>query len=338
VETVSVNLVRTASFAQALLGWAAQDGRKHLPWQPTPMQPGDPYRIWVSEIMLQQTQVKTMLPYFERFMARFPTVAELASAEVDEVLSHWSGLGYYARARNLHGAAQQIVAAGRWPASRVQWEALPGVGRSTAAAVVSIAWGHREAILDGNVRRVLARQIRAPQPWASAALSAQLWPVAEVLLPQSEQAMPAYTQALMDLGALVCLPRRPRCDACPVSQTCEAYRHDEVLAYPVPAVRRSRPTRTEHWALVVDDGAVLLEARPPRGIWGGLWTFPILSQPPTEGECWGHLNHAFTHFELFAQVWKVTRTALQTEGFWVELERARAGPLPSPVRRVLDAL
>ena len=338
METANVKHTRAAWFAQALLGWAKQSGRKNLPWQPAPMQPGDPYRIWISEIMLQQTQVKTMLPYFERFMARFPTVADLAGADVDQVLSYWSGLGYYARARNLHSAAQHIVALGRWPASRAQWEALPGVGRSTAAAVVSIAWGHREAILDGNVRRVLARQIRAPQPWASTALTSQLWPVAEALLPGSEQDMPAYTQALMDLGALVCLARRPRCDLCPVKQTCEAYQQGEVSAYPVPAVRRIRPTRTEHWALVLDKNCVLLEARPPRGIWGGLWTLPTLADPPPKGECWGHLNHAFTHFELYAQVWRVARSDLQIEGFWVDIERARAGPLPAPVRKVLDAL
>lgn len=325
-------------FAQPLLAWARLHGRKGLPWQPSESEAADPYRIWVSEVMLQQTQVKTMRPYFERFLDRFPTVEALALASLDEVLAHWSGLGYYARARNLHRAAQKVQALGRWPETRIEWEALPGVGRSTAAAVVSMAWGHREAILDGNVRRVLARQVRAPEAWASAALTARLWPEAQARLPEAERDMPLYTQALMDLGALICLPRQPRCDDCPVHQTCQARQSGEVFAHPVPAKRKARPTRTEHWALVRRDGLLFMEERPPSGIWGGLWALPSLENPPDHGELWGHLNHAFTHFELFAQIWSVDPAAVQSTGFWIEPQRALDGPLPTPIRRVIEDL
>lgn len=294
--------------------------------------------------MLQQTQVKTMTPYFERFVARFPTVESLAAASQSEVLAHWSGLGYYARARNLHAAAQTVTKLGSWPSRRTDWEQLPGVGRSTAAAIVSIVWAQREAILDGNVRRVLARQVCAEEPWGSAALSARLWPEAEARLPEDEAQMPRYTQALMDLGALVCLPKNPDCQRCPVRQTCAASLGNRQMDFPVPSVRRIRPERTEHWGLAVQDGKVFLHTRPSLGLWGGLWCLPRLDEPPSEqgGMPWGHLRHAFTHFELYAQIWSVPPTQMsqsgspEQPGFWVALEDALAGPLPKPVRTVLE--
>lgn len=337
-----------AEFADRLLSWASESGRRGLPWQPDPGSRADPYRVWVSEIMLQQTQVRTMLPYFERFMARFPAVHALAASSQQEVLAHWSGLGYYARARNLHAAARAIVAAGGWPPSREAWQRLPGVGRSTAAAVVSVVWGQREAVLDGNVRRVLARQVCAEQPWGSAALAARLWPEAESRLPTDCARMPAYTQAMMDLGALVCLPQRPRCADCPVQTSCLAARSGRQADYPVPAVRRIRPRRHEHWALHLRGPEVLLQERPPEGIWGGLWCLPPLPGPPAAGRPWAELRHSFTHFELAAQVWAVPlqegaqegaqEGVSATEGFWVSIEAALRGPLPTPVRRLLTRL
>lgn len=335
---------RPEEFAQALLRWACSEGRSGLPWQPAARERADPYRVWVSEVMLQQTQVKTMLPYFERFIGRFPTVQRLSEASLQEVLSYWSGLGYYARARNLHRAAKSIAGRGDWPQTRKDWEQLPGVGRSTAAAIVSIVWGAREAILDGNVRRVLARQVCAEPPWGSASLAARLWPEAEARLPTAEGQMPQYTQAMMDLGALVCLPKGPRCGVCPVRFCCRAAQNGRQHEFPVPALRRRRPERTEHWALLVRATEVFLQERPSSGLWGGLWCLPSLPEPPSASALWGQIRHSFTHFELSAQVWSVQPSAsgpgLETGlcGFWIEVDAALAGPLPSPVRSLLQGL
>lgn len=329
------------AFASALLAWATSgQGRSGLPWQPTAQSPADPYAVWVSEVMLQQTQVKTMLPFFERFMARFPSVEHLAMAPLEEVLAHWSGLGYYARARNLHRAAQQVRLQGRWPTTRSAWETLPGVGRSTAAAVVSICFGQREAILDGNVRRVLARQVGALEPWGTPALANRLWPEAEARLPPQGPEMPRYTQALMDLGATVCLPRQPACDRCPVRHLCLAAATGRQSEFPTPAPRRVRPARQEHWALQVREGReVCLVERVATGVWGGLWSLPILMEPPPGAALWASLRHDFTHFQLHVQVWEVAlANGLAEGGFWVSRDRALAGPLPAPVRRVLEGL
>ncbi|MGD1984639.1 MAG: A/G-specific adenine glycosylase, partial [Chromatiaceae bacterium] len=233
-------------FATRILAWFAQHGRKDLPWQ----RPTDPYRVWVSEIMLQQTQVGTVVPYFERFMHRFPTLSDLADATLDEVLHHWSGLGYYARARNLHAAARQVMVEhdGRLPTEIDRLQALPGIGRSTAGAVLSLACGQRQVILDGNVKRVLARH-HAVDGWPGrTAVAKRLWSIAERLTPV--QRVAEYNQAMMDLGATLCTRRRPSCDRCPVNDDCVARRQGDPHDYPGSKPQRRLPERTVRMLMV----------------------------------------------------------------------------------------
>ena len=323
-------------FAQRLVDWQRTHGRRDLPWQRT----RDAYRIWLSEIMLQQTQVATVLPYYARFVAEFPDVDALARAPLARVLELWSGLGYYRRAHHLHAAARAIVAdhGGRFPAAAAALAMLPGVGRSTAAAIAAFASGERSAILDGNVKRVLARH-RGIDGWPGApGVEATLWQVAEGLLPDGAGALTdghpdadaasdagvdgeaiahaypiaTYTQALMDLGATVCTRARPRCSACPTAIDCVALREHRVDALPSPRPRKPRP-RHEIRVLVLErDGRVLLEQRPSPGIWGGLWSLPEM---PVTGDASAHvvsrfgaiagaakalppIVHGFTHFTL----------------------------------------
>jgi A/G-specific adenine glycosylase len=295
-------------FAERLLAWHRVHGRHDLPWQR-----GDAYCVWVSEIMLQQTQVATVIPYFERFIARFPALVDLARADRDEVLKLWSGLGYYARARNLHAAA--LIAAerhgGHLPATLEDLMALPGIGRSTAGAILALAHGKRVAILDGNVKRVLARYHAVPGWPGSAAVARELWERAERHTPQD--AVADYTQAIMDLGATVCTRARPGCERCPVAAACAARRAGCVASFPAPRPRRPRPRRSVT-ALVVHDPqrGVLLERRPEHGVWGGLFSVPELADAGDVDEwCLRHLGrrprgrrplaaieHAFTHFDL----------------------------------------
>ncbi len=296
-------------FATKLLAWFDLHGRKHLPWQRQPT----PYRVWVSEIMLQQTQVATVIAYFHAFMQRFPNVEALARAPLDEVLHHWSGLGYYARARNLHRAALVIVKEchGKFPHSLEALQALPGVGRSTAGAVLALACGERHAILDGNAKRVLARYFAVEDYSGEPATHRRLWALAEACTPSGRVA--EYTQAIMDLGATVCIRRRPLCIACPLSGECAARaagRQDEL---PMSRPRRMRPSRTTCMLLAVRERqCVLLERRPPHGIWGGLWGLPeFVSSDAARDWCirelrardatahrLGTLRHTFTHFDL----------------------------------------
>ena len=259
------------SFARRLLAWWDAHGRKDLPWQ----RERTPYRVWVSEIMLQQTQVSTVIPYFERFVTRFPDLATLARADLDEVLHLWSGLGYYARARNLHRAAGIVVRdhGGVLPNTEAAIQALPGVGRSTAAAVVAQSCGRRAAILDANVKRVLARRHRVAGAVSSAETLDALWRLAESHTPAERVA--DYTQAIMDLGATVCRRTRPRCADCPVSSDCLAQAAGDPERYPKRAPRRERRLERSRFFVVTDpDGSCLVERRPPRGIWGGLWSPP----------------------------------------------------------------
>ena len=298
-------------FAERLLAWFDRHGRKDLPWQ----QDLDPYRVWVSEIMLQQTQVSTVVPYYRRFMARFPDVAALAAAELDEVLHLWTGLGYYARGRNLHQAAREVVEryGSRFPADVEALSSLPGIGRSTAGAIAAIAFGRRAAILDGNVKRVLARfHAVAGFPGDPAPLRT-LWRHAEAHTP--EQRVGDYTQAVMDLGATLCSRARPRCGECPVAERCAALALDAVPAFPGRRPRRDKPTRAARMFLVTDPaGRCLLEQRPARGLWGGLWTPPERGADTTPDELCDELSippddvascrtgtgfrHTFTHFHL----------------------------------------
>ena len=288
------------TFADRLLAWFDLHGRKHLPWQ----QPRTPYRVWISEIMLQQTQVPVVIDYFERFMRRFPSIEQLAAAEVDEVLALWAGLGYYARGRNLHKAAVVIrdVHGGALPADLDALSSLPGIGRSTAGAILSMGFDQRAAILDGNVKRVLARHAGVEGWPGRSAVSRQLWSLAEARVPDSRFA--DYTQAAMDLGATLCRRHQPACHACPVRQDCVARRDQRTDEIPAPKPKARRQRRRSHvWLIRNDLGQYLLHRRPPTGIWGGLWSLPetdqletppvALAQSPQSGP---PLIHELSHF------------------------------------------
>jgi len=298
-------------FATQLLKWHAQHGRKTLPWQ----QDITPYRVWVSEIMLQQTQVTTVIDYYHRFMTHFPTVPALASAPVDDVLHLWTGLGYYARGRNLHKAAQIIAEQhdGTLPNSQAELEALPGIGRSTAGAIRSIAMGQQAAILDGNVKRVLARFHTVPGYPGTTKVANRLWEFAETHTPAKQTG--TYTQAIMDLGATVCVRKKPLCTVCPLVEQCEAHATNRVEAYPEPKPKKDKPTRSSKFFVVsTPGGEVFLERKPMQGLWGGLWTPPerpadtstrtFLNEigVPMEALTSEHsaqpFRHTFTHFHL----------------------------------------
>lgn len=337
------------TFSARLLAWFDQHGRHDLPWQ----HPRSPYFVWLSEVMLQQTQVATVKGYFIRFVTRFPTLPELAAASLDEVLSLWAGLGYYSRARNLHACAKQCVReyGGTLPADQAKLQALPGIGRSTAAAIWAQAFEQKAAILDGNVRRVLAR-ITATREWPGLPQVTQaLWLEAELRLPNTRFA--DYTQALMDLGATVCTARAPKCSACPVANDCQALLLGLTESLPVKRLKKARPTRFAKWLLVRDaQERVLLIRRPELGIWGGLYCLPeaadsadffsqslplqnlVLHTPMPE------IRHQFTHFTLIAT--PVSAYAHATEGLgeagfiWVDRQTMRQFGLPSPVRRLLE--
>ena len=296
------------TFSAPLLDWFERAGRKHLPWQQNPT----PYRVWVSEIMLQQTQVATVIAYYQRFMQHFPSVQALAAAPIDEVLHLWTGLGYYARARNLHRAAHIIVNefGGEFPLSIDAVQALPGIGRSTAGAILALSCEQHHAILDGNVKRVLARHFGIAGFPGEKRIEAQLWQLAEHCTPRERVA--EYTQAIMDLGATLCTRVRPRCDDCPIMEDCIAHRDGSQSSLPTPRPKRERPARKAFVVVTIDEsGAVLLERRPASGIWGGLWTFPQFETKVAAQNIFGATidsasplppyRHAFTHFDLELQ-------------------------------------
>ena len=309
------------SFAEKLIVWQRRHGRRGLPWQGT----RDPYRIWLSEVMLQQTQVSAVIPYYERFLQKYPTVDALAAASEDEVLRLWAGLGYYARGRNLRKAAMEISKNG-FPRTADEIAGLPGVGRSTAAAIAAFAFGERAAILDGNVKRVLARRFGS---------EADLWTLAGRLLPAKD--IETYTQALMDLGATVCT-RTPKCEACPVRQPCVARRTGRIAELPAPKPRKALPLRKTRWFVYLDRGKVLLERRPSPGIWGGLWCFPerALAKAATTRKL-EPIEHGFTHFRLRIEPLLVD-AAPRNGGLWLDLEQARAAAIPTPVKKLLQDL
>ena len=298
----------TKPFSRLVLDWFDKHGRKTLPWQ----QDISAYRVWVSEIMLQQTQVTTVIPYFERFMARFSTVVDLADAPQDDVLHLWTGLGYYARARNLHKAAQQIASeyGGEFPQTLEEVMALPGIGRSTAGAILSIACGQNHPILDGNVKRVLARYY-AVEGWpGQKAVENQLWEYATANTPNER--CNHYTQVMMDLGAMVCTRSKPRCDECPLQSGCLAYAQGRQAEFPGKKPKKTLPVRTTIMLAVFYNGSVLMEQRPPTGLWGGLFGF-LETQLSVEGaikalpfEISDHkalegFRHTFSHFHLDIQ-------------------------------------
>jgi A/G-specific adenine glycosylase len=312
-------------FSEKLVRWQRRHGRRGLPWQGT----RDPYRVWLSEVMLQQTQVSAVIPYYERFLGKYPTVQALAAAQEDDVLRLWSGLGYYARGRNLLRAAKNVVAQGGFPKSPEAIGALPGVGRSTAAAIAVFAFGRRAAILDGNVRRVLSRCYGVEDEDG-------LWPLAERLLPK--QNLETYTQGLMDLGSLVCTRSKPKCEHCPLAGQCVARRHKRVQELPAPRARKALPTRRATWFVYLCGNEVLLERRPSRGLWGGLWAFPekrILRAGTAKRL--SPVEHGFTHFRLIAQphLLRMTKRAEAPGHLWLGLEDAAAAAVPAPVRKLL---
>ncbi|MDY6942801.1 MAG: A/G-specific adenine glycosylase [Pseudomonadota bacterium] len=344
-------------FADRLLRWFDHAGRHDLPWQGT----GDAYRVWVSEIMLQQTQVNTVIPYYQRFMARFPDVTALAAASEDVVLGAWSGLGYYARARNLHRAARQVVALydGRFPVEFDQLINLPGVGRSTAGAIAALAAGRRHPILDGNVKRVLSRLFAIGGDPSSARVQRALWDMADTLTPRVRVA--DYTQAVMDLGATVCTRARPDCAQCPVSDLCSAYRQGEQHAFPAP--RRRVRIKTRQLCFVIVGRArdeVLLERRAADGIWGGLWCFPEVADsrgvdewcrvhlgvPVQAREVWDPIEHVLTHLRLKITPVRVLMPpgsvdapqAAYRRGVWYTIGQPAPGGLAAPVRALINQL
>ncbi len=342
------------SFAPRLIEWQRLHGRNSLPWQNT----RDPYRVWLSEIMLQQTQVATVLPYYARFLDRFPSVAELAAAPLDDVLALWSGLGYYSRARHLHACARAVVAehGGCFPANSTQLQQLPGIGRSTAAAIAAFCFGERVAILDGNVKRVLTRVLGFDGDLAEAAQERALWAQATTLLP--EQGIEPYTQGLMDLGATLCLARSPSCLLCPVQTVCIASRNGTQTSFPVKTRKLKRSRREHVWLWLVWRDQVWLVQRPERGVWAGLWSLPEFDDIaafddataawPGSAEALPSFTHVLTHLDwrLHPVRWTLPARAGAARvaellaawptGRWFSVEGALAAGIPAPLRKLLD--
>ncbi|QDX82062.1 A/G-specific adenine glycosylase [Denitratisoma sp. DHT3] len=342
-------------FSDRLVAWHRRHGRHDLPWQNT----RDPYRVWLSEIMLQQTQVATVIPYYRRFLERFPTLAALAAAPVEEVMALWSGLGYYARARNLHACARAVMEThgGRFPAAPEAIAELPGIGRSTANAIATFCFDARAPILDGNVKRVFARCFGIEGFPGTPAVERELWTLAESLMPprQDGEGGPCgnYIQAQMDLGATVCTRAKPRCEACPLAEICVARSTGRQAELPVARPRKALPEREAIVLLLVDQGRVLLEQRPPSGIWGGLLSLPELpaGADPAQyaldafgclAEDWEELPglvHTFTHFRLHLTPLR-TRVRLLPQAReqgarWLDPGQLDDAPLPTPIRRIL---
>lgn len=342
------------SFAGRLLEWFDRHGRHDLPWQ----HPRTPYRVWVSEVMLQQTQVQTVIGYFERFVARFPDLPALAAAPEDDVLALWSGLGYYSRARHLHRAAQACVShhGGALPEDIDALSALPGIGRSTAAAILAQAHGQRHAILDGNVKRVLARLLGETEWPGKSAVERRLWADAEARLPRARLA--DYTQAVMDFGATLCTARKPRCGDCPMRDDCKAHASDAVGRIPARKPAKSTPTRAVRLLVFRDpEGRILLERRSGKGVWQGLWSLPEANDDEAakalrdqigadEGIALPAFMHAFSHYRLQATpVLHHLREPRPAEPITAERDRRWLSPsdydavgLPRPIRTLLESL
>jgi A/G-specific adenine glycosylase len=341
-----------SGFAPAVVAWQRANGRNDLPWQNTQ----DPYRVWLSEIMLQQTQVATVLGYFDRFLQRCPTVAHLAAASSDEVMGLWSGLGYYSRARNLHRCAQMVVQqhGGVFPQDAATLATLPGIGRSTAAAIASLCFGERVAILDANVKRVLTRVLGFDADLSRAANERALWQAATTLLPEgadAPSAMPRYTQGMMDLGATVCSPKKPRCLLCPVQSHCVAVRQGDAERYPV-RTRTLRRSSQRLWLLWLRraDGAVWLSPRPTPGVWAGLQCFPLFESEEALLAALGPavqqrpqflptVTHVLTHKDLFLHPALVDIEGVAMDlgaGAWFSPAQWAAAGLPAPVRKLLE--
>jgi A/G-specific adenine glycosylase len=338
-------------FANRLVDWQKQHGRKGLPWQGTT----DPYRVWLSEIMLQQTQVATVIPYYQRFLERFPTLADLAAAPIEDVMPLWSGLGYYARARNLHKCAQAVVAkhGGEFPRDAAQIAELPGIGRSTANAIASFCFGARTPILDGNVKRVFARCFGIDGFPGTQKVEKEMWALAERLVPTTDTGI--YTQAQMDLGATVCTRGKPLCSRCPLADICVAHCDNRVAELPAPRPRKAVPERESIFLVMQGASGILLEQRPPSGIWGGLLCLPEL--PPGADAAhyaqqrygvtalqWRELpaqRHTFTHFRLTLRPLHASvnamPAAMEASLRWLPAAEFATAALPAPIRTLLAA-
>ena len=359
-----------AMIAPAIIQWQRVHGRNHLPWQDN----RDPYRVWLSEIMLQQTQVATVLPYFGEFLEAFPNVQSLANASLDEVLARWAGLGYYSRARNLHACARAVMDkwSGQFPGSSQALETLPGIGRSTAAAIAAFCFGERSAILDGNVRRVFCRYFEIEGDPGSGATQKVLWQAAQQALPCTQQmarepdSMQRYTQGLMDLGATVCTRSRPDCPACPIRSGCRALATNRVATLPAPRARRVRPEREVHLLLMVRQDSVLLTRRPDKGIWASLWSLPaaqskeallqstlLQSMSDDSMQAGNSLQkmaafaHDLTHFRMILNPWKMDLPASfdiscadtnpDPDYAWVDRHTIDRYGIPAPILPLIQA-
>ena len=336
-------------FADKVLAWFDVFGRHDLPWQKSLT----PYPVWISEIMLQQTQVQTVIPYFNRFIARFPSINALAQADLDEVLSLWTGLGYYARARNLHKTARIISEfhQGEFPRSQQDLQQLPGIGRSTAGAISAICFNERVAILDGNVKRVISRVFAIGGYPGQRDTAEQLWAKAEAVLPHDR--INAYTQAMMDLGATVCVGKAPLCGACPVNEACLALERQSISDYPGKKPKVSKPTRSTIMLVVkTQAGEIRLAQRPPEGIWGGLYSFPELTQEeldaltphlPSPPRALAQLKHSFTHFHLLiepilVEIDAIGDTPRIDREAWVSEDNSEAFGLCRPAQKIIQTL
>lgn len=348
------------TFSQAVIDWQKRHGRHALPWQNT----RDAYRIWLSEIMLQQTQVAAVIPYYQRFLQRFPDVASLAAAPAEEVMAHWSGLGYYSRARNLHRCAQQIVADhdGVFPGDPALLAELPGIGRSTAAAIAAFSCGARAAILDGNVKRVFCRVFGIDGYPGAKPVEDVLWQRAVALLPERD--VEAYTQGLMDLGATLCTRSKPSCSTCPLAQRCVALASGRVHQLPARKEKKAVPEKHTAMLVITDRRQVLLQQRPDSGIWGGLLSLPEVAAPhsdrqqdidatiaqavapfgvPASCERLQPFSHGFTHFKLHVSPYRIRlerrlEIAAQADHVWYHADKLSDAPLPAPVKKLLLAV
>ncbi|MGE8541497.1 MAG: A/G-specific adenine glycosylase [Acinetobacter sp.] len=337
-------------FSDALLAWFDVHGRHDLPWQVA----DDPYKVWVSEIMLQQTQVKTVLQYFERFMERFPTVQDLGQAQWDDVAPYWAGLGYYARARNLHKAAGIVTRQGHFPENLEQWIELPGIGPSTAGALMSLGLRQYGVIMDGNVKRVLARFFAIENDLSKPQHEREMWALAEQLCPEKRNH--DYTQAIMDLGATVCTPKKPLCLYCPMQQQCKAHQQGLETELPFKKPKKAVPIKEAEVMLIRCEDEWLWIQRPSSGLWGGLWCLPIFDQPQ---ELWlqsqslglkpiqqrTQISHSFTHFTwlLDAAVFELPaeqkeHAAIELNAQWLRPEQAVALGIPTAMKKLISAV
>ncbi|OXR49971.1 A/G-specific adenine glycosylase [Pusillimonas sp. T2] len=344
-----------SAFVTTIIQWQKQHGRHHLPWQQT----RDAYRIWLSEIMLQQTQVSTVIDYYQRFLERFPTLQDLAQADQAQVMPYWAGLGYYARARNLHKCAQALQAdhGGSFPEDPEVIATLPGIGRSTAGAIAAFAYGVRTPIMDGNVKRVFTRYFGIAGYPGNAKIEKTLWALAHNALDAAPATLDiaAYTQGLMDLGSGPCARRNPSCEQCPLTQSCHARVHGLQNQLPTPKPRAEVPVRSCHMLILLSNDTVLLEQRPDSGIWGGLWSLPEFDSPTALAsycvqrgvaaapQRMGGLQHVFTHFKLDITPWQVNTTSTtanepEPQRQWFDLQHWPALALPAPVKKILAGL